>query len=528
MKQTLFISFIMLYSVFSMRAMTIEEVRCAQSGAEVTTSGTVTYFYGKNLFISDHQYGLLIYCNQNVSTMGIQIQDSITVSGTFKWYYGSPQISNPTIVNQTQATTPVPIIETTLSKINEVAGTVNSFVGEIVKVKDVRISRYDADGNVFVTNGVDEMECYYMRPNKSDFPIGKNVSVTGVVCMYQTKSQLTGSTNGIEAYGEDFIPSFSLKYTTGTTKYPDQVIVQYADVVGYIINRDTAEYNLYVPATIKIENNTYTTFGIKGLADFTNLRSVKLEAYTHYDKPYAVIADFAFQGCKSLETVELTNYRSIGMCAFNNCERLSSIIFGRNDIEIGDGSFMGCKNLESITIPSSAEVGKSAFSDCSKLKSVTFDTGSSPLSIKDYVFAECTSLESISIPNSVQIIGVRTFYGCSSLPSLLLSANVTSLGAEAFKDCTALQSITCEAIVPPTCGIGCFDNVNKSIPLYIPQESLEAYKVAEGWKDFFQQTAINNKFIETDNKIATKFFRNGQLFIQRGNELFNAQGVRVE
>ena len=41
-------------------------------------------------------------------------------------------------------------------------------------------------------------------------------------------------------------------------------------------------------------------------------------------------------------------------------------------------------------------------------------------------------------------------------------------------------------------------------------------------------TAINNVNSANQPVGTTKFFRNGQLFIQRGNELFNAQGARVE
>ena len=41
-------------------------------------------------------------------------------------------------------------------------------------------------------------------------------------------------------------------------------------------------------------------------------------------------------------------------------------------------------------------------------------------------------------------------------------------------------------------------------------------------------TAIDNVHPSTQSVGTTKFFRNGQLFIQRGNELFNAQGARVK
>ncbi len=47
-----------------------------------------------------------------------------------------------------------------------------------------------------------------------------------------------------------------------------------------------------------------------------------------------------------------------------------------------------------------------------------------------------------------------------------------------------MASITCEAVTPPTLGNNVFDGVDKSIPLYVPVESVDAYKTANGWKEF--------------------------------------------
>ena len=51
------------------------------------------------------------------------------------------------------------------------------------------------------------------------------------------------------------------------------------------------------------------------------------------------------------------------------------------------------------------------------------------------------------------------------------------------------MSVTCEAVNPPTLDYNwdntpVFDNVDKSIPLYVPAESIDAYKAADQWKDF--------------------------------------------
>ena len=56
----------------------------------------------------------------------------------------------------------------------------------------------------------------------------------------------------------------------------------------------------------------------------------------------------------------------------------------------------------------------------------------------------------------------------------------------AFNNCTSITQISSEAVVPPTCGINALDDINKSkCKLIVPKNSLDAYKQADQWKDFF-------------------------------------------
>jgi hypothetical protein len=61
---------------------------------------------------------------------------------------------------------------------------------------------------------------------------------------------------------------------------------------------------------------------------------------------------------------------------------------------------------------------------------------------------------------------------------------VTSIGEYAFYYCTSLTSITCKATTPPTVGSSAFYGVSKSISVHVPCGCVEAYKAANGWKDF--------------------------------------------
>ena len=168
---------------------------------------------------------------------------------------------------------------------------------------------------------------------------------------------------------------------------------------------------------------------------------------------------------------------------------------------IGYAAFAGCTDLTSVTIPNSVTtIEGSAFSGCSGLTSPVYNahvfafmptsySGAFTIpdgieSIAEYAFHGCSGLTSVIIPNSVTSIGELAFYCCTGLTSVNIGNSVTSIGREAFFFCYSLTSITCEATTPPTCGSFVFDEVPKSIPLYVPFGSLNAYLNAKGWKDF--------------------------------------------
>ncbi|MEE1254027.1 MAG: leucine-rich repeat protein, partial [Paludibacteraceae bacterium] len=85
---------------------------------------------------------------------------------------------------------------------------------------------------------------------------------------------------------------------------------------------------------------------------------------------------------------------------------------------------------------------------------------------------------------SVTSIGYGAFRSCSSLTSITIPNSVTSIGDYAFGSCSSLTSITSKATTPPTVGSSAFYGVSKSIPVYVPCGCVEAYKAANGWKDF--------------------------------------------
>ncbi len=131
------------------------------------------------------------------------------------------------------------------------------------------------------------------------------------------------------------------------------------------------------------------------------------------------------------DTIEGNPVTSIGVRAFLQCSRLTSIIIAQGVTSIGNYTFYGCSRLTNITIPDSVtSIGLTAFRDCSSLTSITIPAGVT--SIGNYTFYGCSGLTSFTIPEGVTSIGKFAFYNCSNLSSITFLGDAPTLGLDAF------------------------------------------------------------------------------------------------
>ena len=246
---------------------------------------------------------------------------------------------------------------------------------------------------------------------------------------------------------------------------------------------------------------------------YTTIDGNKLYPYTTEPSVFgAIIVSNTYEDGKGVLVFD-GDVTSIGTNAFYRCETLASITIPDSVTTIGDWAFLVCSSLREFngkyvsedgrcliidgvlnsfaigcsateyTIPDSVTtIGEFAFFSCSSLTSVTIPD--SVTSIGANAFKGCSNLTSVTIPNSVTTIGYDAFRLCSSLTSVTIPDSVTTIGDDAFTECRSLTSVYCKAITPSTGGFWMFDNNASGRTIYVPMESVGAYKSAEGWSDY--------------------------------------------
>ncbi len=175
---------------------------------------------------------------------------------------------------------------------------------------------------------------------------------------------------------------------------------------------------------------------------------------------------------------------TIGKNAFYDCSSIQSVSIPNSVTNFEDFAFYECTGLKSISIPDCVtNIGVNTFSGCTGLKSISIPNSVTNIDI--CAFADCTNLLSVSIPSSVTTIKNYTFYRCSKLQSIIIPSSVTVIKEGAFEECPKLKKIICYTNSVPSTDEYAFYGLDfENAKLYVPVESIEAYKKSDPWSNF--------------------------------------------
>ena len=157
--------------------------------------------------------------------------------------------------------------------------------------------------------------------------------------------------------------------------------------------------------------------------------------------------------------------------------------------EIGEGAFKDRTDITRVVIPSTVvTVGKEAFSGCTSLREVEAEDGEKLLSCGADAFKDCP-IEELYLGRNTS---GKPFAGNESLESVTVGDKVTAIGSGDFGGCTSIVTVTVLNPVPPMLADDAFEKrVYEQATLLVPDDSVDDYKAASGWKNFYDIMGLN-------------------------------------
>lgn len=172
----------------------------------------------------------------------------------------------------------------------------------------------------------------------------------------------------------------------------------------------------------------------------------------------------------STSIVSSYNYDKIGAYSFagiDNLRYFEIAMYDGNTIEIDDCAFWYCENLESFK-----GVAAGAKMNISAIGSTVF--GYTAIEELNFLDSSFTSIE-------------RTFRQCFALKTLFLPKTLAYIGENTFEGCDNLVNLYLAATMPPSLSPDAFNIISDGLIIYVPTESIDAYKTAAGWSDYADQ-----------------------------------------
>lgn len=168
----------------------------------------------------------------------------------------------------------------------------------------------------------------------------------------------------------------------------------------------------------------------------------------------------------------------------------SGAVFGSGGVKIGDLYYklQGDSAVVYAKYGDDVDKAKAYYQKDSIIipDSVTYNNKIYPVkSIYSYVFKNCDRIRTVKLNNIMTEIRWEVFFGCTHLYEIYLPNSINSISRNAFEECIALHKVISLSAIPPEIFQNTFDDFNESYAtLFVPEESLNAYKTDQYWSEF--------------------------------------------
>lgn len=344
---------------------------------------------------------------------------------------------------------------------------------------------------------------------------------------------------GVEFIGEEaFSYCSALQYLSipSSVQYSVEIFedfygkwTEYYNGVYSILGCDNLK-TLIVPADFFGTNENYEEFNVLAFLP-KHLESLTINSG---DMTHDLGWDFMNRNRKTLKHIDLGATESLAEEAFLNFYNLESLILPSTIETIPYMAVAECVKLQSITIPAAVtEIEDRAFENCRMLSSVNFAKDGALTRIGNWAFYNNHELTNLVIPEGVTEVGHAAFYGCTYLAEMTLPSTVQEIADNGFALCAKLKRMNVDAILPPTVAARTFEEVDRSIPVYVPDEVVDIYKAAPVWQEFNIQgksnapTGVENTHSPSPMTDCQKVIHNGQLLILRDGKMYSIMGQEL-
>ena len=203
-----------------------------------------------------------------------------------------------------------------------------------------------------------------------------------------------------------------------------------------------------------------------------------------------------------------------GIGVFSLCLSLTDVILPPTLTALNDGCFYGCSNLVNMPLlEGMITLGSQVLQGCTKLVIPSLPKSLTKIGAHNFYknmnlpddidLPNLTTLASAFMRSNIRRIlnlgkitttshstvewptssGIGPFAYCVNLIYAELPETLGHLCHGMFYGCTSLEAIVLRNTTPPTLGSGVFTSTN-NCPIYVPDESVEAYKAASGWSAY--------------------------------------------